>query len=92
MRKSRERENDTHIFMEPVASSLEKLRDNAREKRRILYDCFNTATDGKKVRCKNGYEFPHKKDGFPFLSTLRGMTPQICQECPDYDDGGDAIG
>lgn len=77
-----------------MATALAKKRNAARGKRRLAYDCMNAVVvDGGYVLCKRGHEFKTLKlqkikaprGATSLLMILGGRTPQICQQCPDYD-------
>jgi hypothetical protein len=82
------------VFEETRASWLEQLRDKARQKRRIIYDCFGAEVlEDHTVRCRFGTPFPDNSNGTTqLLAILRGRTPQVCQKCSNYDDGGEPGG
>ena len=42
-------------FEEPKVTELERLRDEARKKRRIPFDCWHSKVFGHYVRCAKGY-------------------------------------
>lgn len=74
-------------FEEPMATKLEVLREIARKKKRLTYDCYNTIVPGNlptRVTCRKG-----KLGGktMPLACVLRGMTALCCRECRDYNDG-----
>lgn len=72
------------IFDEPMASKLDNLRELARSKRRITYDCFNARVQGNQVYCAKGHQL--KRAGFMgLISVLRGRSCLTCQKCPDYE-------
>lgn len=73
-------------FSEPMASELTRLRIQARAKRRLTYDCLNAKVVGGqgKVTCAKKHTFPTIGSGL--LTVLRGRSPQICQNCQDYDE------
>jgi len=77
-------------YQEPIASELERLRDDARSKRAIIYDCLNAAVGvGDRVACRKGHPFAGTSDGaVPLIGVLRGRTPSICSSCGDgnFDD------
>lgn len=75
-------------FSEPQAGKLVLMRDIARDKRRLIYDCYNAAVEYDKVTCKFK-KLQRYPLGFPLISCLRGATPLVCQDCEHYDDGGD---
>ena len=79
-------------FEEPGGNQLELLRNKAREKRRITFDCFTAIVKGndpEKVICKRGYRLGgHRTISVLLLSVLRGRASKVCQRCPDYDSGG----
>jgi len=76
-------------FQEPAATELTAKRIQARQKRRLTYDCMNAITDGFSVVCKEGHEFKkmglRKKDGVSLLGVIRGWSSSECQNCEDYD-------
>lgn len=83
------RSNDpARYFEEPLGSQLEAKRDEARRRRRITYDCFNTVVKGNVVVCARGYF----STSIPLITVLRGRSSAACAKCPDYDDGGEAWG
>lgn len=74
------------IFTEPQASELAKLRIEARNKRRIPYDCLHAIVDGRKVSCNKGNRIGTTTDGhLDLVSVLRGRSAKVCQDCKDYD-------
>ena len=82
------------LFESPRAEQLDGLREVARHKRRIVYDCFKAkvfdSTDGVRVRCPHNILAPHHDDGSMDLRTvLRGGGAKVCQDCPLYDDVDD---
>lgn len=76
-------------FQEPVANELTAKRIQARQKRRLTYDCMNAITDGVSVVCKKGHEFKkmglRNKDGMGLLSILKGWSSSECRTCQDCD-------
>jgi len=75
-----------YIFTEPHASNLTKLRIEAREKRRIPYDCLNAVVDGEKVICKKGNIIGRAQNGAMNLwAALAGRSALVCQNCKDYN-------
>ena len=80
---------DNRNFQEPLAAGLTTKRIQARQKRRITYDCMNAIVEGANVVCKKGHEFKvmgnRRVKGMTVLSVLRGMTSSACNKCPDYD-------
>lgn len=74
------------VFTEPKASELAKLRIEARNKHRIPYDCLHAIVDGDRVRCNKGNHIGSAKDSSTDLvSTLRGRSALVCQNCTNYD-------
>lgn len=73
------------LFEEPKATKLEELREIARAKRRLTYDCFNALSDAERVVCKKGHVL-RGTQGVPLAFVMRGMSSGTCQNCPDYDD------
>lgn len=82
-------ELSTNIFQEPTAAELTAKRIQARQKRRLTYDCMNAITDGVSVVCKKGHKFKsmgmRNKEGMSLLSILRGMSSSECRTCQDCD-------
>ena len=80
---------DNKLFEEPTATELAQKRINARQKRRLTYDCMNAIVQRNSVICKKRHEFKsigNRKDkGLGLLTILRGVLSSACQECPDYD-------
>lgn len=84
---------DNSPFQEPMATELTTKRIQARQKRRITYDCMNAIVEGNSVVCKKGHEFKafgrRSNKGMPLLSVLRGMTSSTCAKCGDNDEETD---
>lgn len=73
-------------FQEPVAGELERLRQIARSKQFITYDCFNAIVKGMKVVCSHGHRLGAARDGsVALLSVLRGRTTMSCAGCLERD-------
>lgn len=77
------------IFTEPHASELAKLRIEARQKRRIPYDCLNAIVQYSPtdcVKCKMGHLIGRGAGGAKdLLSVLAGRSALVCQDCKDYN-------
>jgi len=84
-------------FKEPLASQLDKSRDLVRfndHSKRLVYDCFSAQVEAyNTVSCKKGHQFRignNKIGKMTLTGVLRGnMNPKVCQDCPDYNDGGE---
>jgi hypothetical protein len=82
-----------HVFQRRTAANLTTLRIQARQKRRLTYDCMSAivkaGSDGELVVCKEGHQFPklgrQEREGFPLHSVLEGRSSSICQHCGDFD-------
>lgn len=76
-------------FQEPAAAELTAKRIQARQKRRLTYDCMKAITNGVSVTCKEGHDFKKvglsEKEGMGLLGILRGRSSSVCQNCEDYD-------
>ena len=72
-------------FEGPGLAELERLRDEARKKRRITFDCRHSKVFGKYVRCAKGHPL-RVSQSLTTLFVLRGASSGECKECPDYDD------
>lgn len=77
---------DKNYFVEPIASTLEKLRAKARSKQRITYDCYSAIVKCNRVFCRAGYTFRSngRSRGIALLSVLRGRSSRTCRSCLDY--------
>jgi len=76
------------LFSESAAQQLDKLRQEARAKRHITYDCFFAVVQGNKVVCKLGYPMGRSKDkSMSLRAVLRGRSSKMCRDCADYNDG-----
>lgn len=77
------------FFKRKAAEKMADMREKARRRRRIPYDCMNAVVVGGEVVCKLGYRFPphahSKKTSMPLLTVLRGRSNIVCQKCRDYD-------
>lgn len=86
--------NKEYLSSQLTLDELEKMREMARAKHRILYDCWNArvkAGEPDEVYCAKGHSLGGSHGSLVSLnSTLRGRTPGICKQCPDFDGGGDA--
>jgi len=75
-----------HLFEPTKSAELDAMRQEARTKRRITYDCFNTTVAGDRVVCSKGYPMGSSKDGSMLLiSVLAGRSCKVCQDCSVYD-------
>ena len=73
------------LFDEPEASEFAKLRIEARNKRRVTYDCLNAIVDGERVKCNIGRHIGRAADGsMSLVSVLSGRSSSVCQDCKDY--------
>lgn len=79
--------NSDKYFEEPTATIFDGMRKEAREKRRITYDCYNAIVIGKQVvECRFGFPIGMRKKGMMSLrEVLKGRSCRICQECPEYN-------
>ena len=77
--------DENRYFEEPLATQLEAKQNEARQKRRITYDCFNAVVRNGRVNCARGH-FSHL---ILLATVLRGRSTAFCVKCPDYDDGGE---
>jgi hypothetical protein len=68
-------------FQEPLAVSLERARAEAREKRRITYDCLHCVLDDGVVNCRK----KHQLGNLSLIGVLKGRSSATCQTCPNYD-------
>lgn len=77
------------IFSEPIATTLDKQRENARLKgKHLTYDCFNAKIDmiGDRVHCSLGVDLGGSQDGsVPLLSVIRGRTCSACVGCGGFN-------
>jgi len=80
---------DTAMFFEePHATQLEEARQMAWDKqgKHLPYQCFNAKVKEDRVRCACGRRLSGKKGATAgLISVLRGYSPHICKECPDFD-------
>ena len=85
--KAKEPNELDHLFIEPIATELEQMREEARKKWRITYDCFSAKVKGDKVVCAEGYLLGRR---LTLLSVLRGQSSRVCQDCSmeSYPEGG----
>ena len=85
--KAKESNELDYLFIEPLATELEQMREGARKKRRITYDCFSAKVGGDKVVCAEGYLLGRR---LTLLSVLRGQSSRVCQDCSmeSYPEGG----
>jgi hypothetical protein len=73
-------------FTEPTFSELEMMRQKARDKQRIPYDCHNAIVKGSHVICRKGHHIGRAPGGSMLLLTvLRGRSSRQCKNCRDYD-------
>jgi len=77
---------DINLFKEPKATELEGMRNEARGKRRIIYDCLNAELDENGVSCP--LHRLNERNLVTSLQVMRGWTPSICQKCEDYREEG----
>jgi len=70
-------------FTEPQASELAKLRIEARNKRRIPYDCLHAIVDGDRVNCNKGKKLG--RGNMDLVTVLAGRSTLVCQDCNNYD-------
>ena len=77
------------LCKEPTATELENMREKARQKRDIIYDCFNAiAREDGHVYCSKWYRLRGKiGDTIPLLSVMKGISPICCKKCPDFNGG-----
>lgn len=81
------RETD-QFFTPKAAAELDKLREHARAKWHITYDCMNAIVKGPNVVCKLGYPMGRSKDkSMSLRAVLRGRSSKMCRDCFDYNDG-----
>ena len=81
---------DRKTFKNPMAAELTKNRIQARQKRRLTYDCMSAIVKGSAVLCKEGHKFlavgrKPKGNGLSLLSVLNGRSSGACQNCRDFD-------
>jgi len=76
------------LYEEPLATQLEAMRAEARSKRRLTFDCYNTRERGDRVICWLGIMLHNDSldCGLPLLSVLKGRSALICQKCKFYSD------
>ena len=82
---------DRDTFKNPMAAELIKNRIQARQKRRLTYDCMSAVVKGSAVLCKEGHKFlavgrKAKGTGLSLLFVLRGRSSSVCQNCRDFDE------
>jgi len=85
--------NKEYLSSRLTEDDMEAIRETARSKHRILYDCWNARVkpdEPDKVYCAKGHSLGGRHGPLVSLnSTLRGRTPGICKQCPDFDGGDD---
>ena len=73
-------------FTEPEATKLQDLRQKARAKWRITYDCLNNIVKGDRVFCRRGTPIGTSKDGSMMLITvLTGRSSSVCKKCMHFN-------
>lgn len=75
------------LFEAPLVNQLERMREQARKKRRIVYDCFKAQVmnDGR-VWCPHYILNRQSNDGRRSLAeVLRGRALTVCETCRFYD-------
>lgn len=73
---------DKRWYEGALADTLEKLREEARRKRRLVYDCDKAQVFGQRVVCSKGLPLSSAKDGgVPLARVLAGVTTAKCQNC-----------
>ncbi|MBA7605059.1 hypothetical protein ES703_12188 [subsurface metagenome] len=81
------RESD-ELFTPKAAAELDKLREDARVKRHITYDCVHAVVKGPNVACELGYPIGRSRDrSMSLRAVLRGRSSKMCRDCSDYNDG-----
>lgn len=76
------------IWEEPRASDFDAMREKARKKGKITFDCHNAMypQKGNLVRCRLGHKMGTNKDGYMHLyNVMAGRTGVGCRRCPDFD-------
>ena len=74
------------------AKALQLLREKARARHNIIYDCVHAyladSPGGLVVYCRKGH-FDSRLPGSTnsFANVLKGRGPRICHACPDFEEG-----
>ncbi len=78
------------VFADPVATELDRLRQQRRQGKAITYDCRNAAViPGLKVSCRKGKNLNAnaRDQAVNLVAILRGYTSGACRGCPFYEGG-----